>query len=123
MEQNPTHTYNSPGVYTITLTAEKNGCEMIQYQTIEVKATTSVSEVSSIDYSIISNEGSIMITLDNSLNKAFNISITSMNGQNVYNTTTNSNSRQIDTRSFAKGLYLVTIKTDSDQITDKVFVK
>lgn len=123
IEENPSHTYSSPGIYTVTLTAELNGCENSQFQTVEVKTTTSVDELSNLDYSMISNDGSILINFENDLNEETDISITSMNGQNVYNSTTTSNSTTINSKEFAKGVYLVTIKGTSNSITDRVLVK
>lgn len=123
IDENPIHTYNEPGVYTITLTTEKDGCETIQFQTIEVRATTSVDEQENIVYSIITNNGNIVINTENTLNENIDISVTSMSGQNIYNSQTNSNTSVIDTKSFAKGIYLVTIKTKTSQFTDKVLIK
>lgn len=121
-DENPTHSYTTPGIYTITLVAEFNGCENTTIETIEVRTSTAIDELEGVDYSIITNENNLIISVqDNILNGV--IKLTTINGKEIYKTNLNSKNTVLNTEDYARGIYLITISTQERQTTQKVVIR
>ena len=121
-DENPTHSYTTPGFYTITLVAETNGCENTKTETIEVRTSTTISEMEELGYNIITNDDNLIISIeDNILNGV--IKLTTINGKEVYKTNLNSKNTIVNTTEYAAGVYLITISSQEKQATQKVIIR
>ena len=135
------HTYNSPGVYTICLyisgdsSCKDTMCSNINVRTRGsitvnvIRGTTPVKEVSSADVvNLFPNPASTSINLGYSVSRAEKISITifDMTGNKISeinkgNVAVGSHEEKIDISSFSKGVYFVKVQT-GDYVVSKKFV-
>ena len=118
---NPTHTWSSLGTFTITLTADSFGCQVIRTKTIQIVNGTCPG--TGVDEQLLSNitvypnptNGKFVVSLDAVTGKNAVINVVNMNGQVVVSekfTATGNDAKEIDLASFANGIYLVNIQVD-----------
>jgi len=120
-DEAPTHTYSSPGMYTITLTVEENGCESVYSEVIEVRATTGIEENTN-EFEVITFDNQININFNEVLLGA-NLTLTDINGKQVYSEAVNTNNVIINTEKYAKGTYLINVANDNKISSEKVIIK
>jgi len=58
----PTHAYSQPGIYTVSLTANLNGCEALASTLVEVEDANAVGEISPVDVAVFVQADRIMVT-------------------------------------------------------------
>lgn len=121
-DENPTHTYTSPGIYTISLTVEANGCENTFTETIEVRATTGIEDNDNTTFEILTFENYIQLTSDENITNGI-ITLTDMNGKLIHSENVNNNNIIINTEKYAVGAYLLNINYDNNTHTEKVIIK
>lgn len=121
-DENPTHSYTTPGFYTITLVAETNGCENTKTETIEVRTSTTISEMEELGYNIITNDDNLIISIEDKILNGV-IKLTTINGKEVYKTNLNSKNTIVNTTEYASGVYLITISSQDKQTTQKVIIR
>ncbi|MCT4582576.1 MAG: PKD domain-containing protein [Flavobacteriales bacterium] len=121
-DENPSHTYSAPGTYTITLTVESNGCESTFTSTIEVKATTSIEDLTANKFEVISFDSYITVNFKALLTNA-TLSITDLSGKQVYSQSINGNTISINTDQYANGSYLINVYSNQEVYTKKVIIQ
>ncbi|NOT35999.1 MAG: T9SS type A sorting domain-containing protein [Saprospiraceae bacterium] len=109
------------GFYSVKIT-DANGCEM-NFGPFEVKAVTSTVNLSEklqmqIEPNPIKDLGRIIITSENLTSRA-ELILVDLVGKEVYRTPVSDSKQIIDLNlnSFAKGFYLVTVRTNSSSVT------
>lgn len=70
----------------------------------------------------VKKEEALTVSVKNYNNKKINISIININGQILYNQTSDSNKYKINTSTFSKGIYLIKIISDNKIFTNKFIV-
>ncbi|MCH8331058.1 MAG: SBBP repeat-containing protein [Bacteroidetes bacterium] len=115
--QNPTHTYNVPGMYNVCLTingacGEDTYCE-------EINATGIKDRIPSL-VTIFPNpsEGSIQII--SFIANIEKIEVLDMLGRTIYLQWINENNHSLDLSESSEGIYFIRIKTTNELITSKI---
>ncbi len=125
-DENPSHTYTSSGVYTVTLTAmNAAGCSEITTLTITVDDVTSVHSIASAESVAVGKDGQGVYASYNFKNATkVKLSIYNALGEQVgetQNLTVHSKGQfRIETANLAKGVYTIEALFDSKKITRKL---
>lgn len=119
----PSHTYTSTGTYTITLIAENsNGCTATSTQQVVVETTTGVKEQDENNISVITVENGIEVSFIEKMINGSTLNITDLNGKLIKTLAVTDRTIFVNTASFAKGLYFVTITNQDFSSTKKIVV-
>ncbi|MGE0567761.1 MAG: T9SS type A sorting domain-containing protein [Bacteroidia bacterium] len=126
--ETPTVSFDSPGIYTITLQATNSLTSSIVTRTIDVQACTGINEIdNSVFNFIVSPNPSADIfnlTMPYS-NEAYNITVTNVLGSVVYKESVNAaNGRHsINMTENEAGVYFITIENKGNRTTKKVVLQ
>lgn len=127
-DQNPTHTFPSPGSYEVCVVVTEGAVSYETCRTINVDFCTSLDEFSSLnDFSLYPNPANNLINLNVSFNTSEDIMVSIVNnqGQVVYRnnpgqvTTFND---AINVEQLAAGLYMMHIQNAAGQAVTRSFV-
>lgn len=128
-EESPTHTYSSPGTYTVTLRASsESGMTAMQQQTIEVtdkkKPVAKTIHVGPIKiYPNPSTDGRFTVTFP-PLPFTFRLLVHDAMGQPILDQTLSGSSRslELDLNSFGQGVYYVRLEMRGARLTQRLVV-
>jgi len=126
--QNPLHTYNSIGVYTVALTGYKDTCSATATSTVVVVSSSGFEEFGVEDLGLRiypnPNTGQFTLEMDLEKNTRLSIKLYQINGQQIFaeevRYVTGTFSKQIDLSKYAKGIYYVQVVTDGGVLTGKI---
>lgn len=115
--QNPTVTYNSAGIYQVSLTCTNNAGNNTITKTsyITVSTSTAVENLTEKIISFFPNPTSGILNIET--NKDFELELYSTTGSLLIKT---KNKNSIDLSSLNNGLYILTIKFDDKVLTNKI---
>lgn len=115
--QNPTVTYNSAGIYQVSLTCTNNAGNNTITKTsyISVSTSTAVDNLTEEIISFFPNPTSGILNIET--NKDFELELYSTTGSLLIKT---KNKNSIDLSSLNNGLYILTIKIDDKVLTNKI---
>ena len=122
---NPTHNFNTPSIYNVSLTASNGNCkDSIFTQTIDLTSTSikKISNKSIISISPNPSNGLINLELSNIKNSTWNIIITNEIGQNVYNENYSNSKETIDLSGLSSGVYMIKITSNEISKTEKLVI-
>ena len=110
MDENPTYTYSTDGIYTVTLIAESE-CDS---DTITYQISVSIASIGehNVDNLIVKSLPNNKYQLE-STERIQSIRIVSAMGSEISSQTNNDNTILIDLMSLNSGLYIVTVETES----------
>jgi PKD repeat protein len=124
-EANPTITYPTAGVYSVSLTALNgdNELEVLEEAYITVHNCTGTSSISNNKMSISPNpnNGYFKITLPGS--EVFEIQVFDMTGQLVHSENRAADVQQIDISHLENGIYMMTVKNSSIQLKSRILIE
>jgi PKD repeat protein len=126
---NPTHTYNTPGIYSVKLDAI-NPCKTVS-KTVIVAMTTKVQDLTTDGYSVLlqpnPTEGDFMVTIDSPFAESIRLSLFDARGAVVttLNTTVKQGATAIPFRGLqlSKGIYQLTLEAASGWKTFRIAVQ
>jgi len=131
-EQNPTHTYNTPGLYTVSLTIEGSGCTVTETKNdlITVNATTNIANLTedlNYNLTIAPNPVSGYCTISLDLPESFNdvrISLHDISGKQlemIWSGNLNSGHHIINQSfdGYTPGIYYIKMQTNDHVSTQK----
>ncbi|MFB6320605.1 PKD domain-containing protein [Saccharicrinis sp. FJH54] len=129
-EENPEHTYDTAGTYTISLTVTGTNGSITKTRTdyVTVTSTTGINKVNS-DKKIqvfpnpVTSEKVINIKFGNDLTSPAEIRLTDINGRLVAIKNTTSNTTLACPDNVSKGVYFVSVKTGDDTEVHKLVVQ
>ena len=127
-EENPTHVYEKPGTYSVSLTID--GTDGQETRTIEnyitVKAPAGVAAVKTDEIlHIFPNpaKGTCTFSFSNGFNKVSELKIYQSNGkEKIIDTDNAKESLEIDLSGYAPGVYFVSARINHQKITEKLLV-
>ncbi len=114
----PTHTYDSTGVYPVTVTVFNNCSETKYTQNIHINLPNSIAGLDGAeDILIYPNPASEKIIIQNNGNfKIKSIQLFNTLGAIVYHTNTTNTQTQIDIQKYAQGVYYLSIENQDGQV-------
>ncbi len=86
------------------------------------ECTIGIKEGRASELSIYPNPTNNLLTIETAQSGKYSIEITSLNGQQIYSTTMEGTTHQIDLSSFQKGVYFITIRSE-DFVTTRKIIK
>ena len=133
---NPVHDYFAPGIYTVSLTAENQGCTKTIQKTISVGNASSIASItaaSGMNVNISPNpcDGRFVLEINKLKGRMSCIEITNMNGQLIYNkvfsqsgspATATEYTTTIDLGDFSNGVYVVKVITSDCTTSSKLIL-
>jgi PKD repeat protein len=130
VEQNPKHTYNNTGVYTVTLQICNQGvCDTttkVGYINVSPNGIVEIDVDISAKLYPNPNDGTFVLDLQSKQRQDVHLSVFNNQGQMVYQESfvaDQSQKKKVDLSAFAKGIYYVRLSTNQSLIfTEKVIV-
>lgn len=130
LQANPTHTWASLATFTVTLTADSSGCELVKTFDIEIKngnCNIGIDEalLSSINIYPNPTTGRFVVSLDAVAGKNAVINVVNIRGEVVSTEkfiATGNDAKEINLSNVANGLYLVNIQVDG-KLASKTILK
>ncbi len=119
MMSNPSHQFDFPGAYIVVLTSEMGGCEASDSILVYV-GTVSIDENIEMNVLVYPNPAKSIFNIKVE-NKA-DVSIIDMKGTQVHSGSLNPGNNEISIDKLAKGLYLVYISSNNQNVTLKLVV-
>lgn len=123
VEENPSHTYASAGVYEVCLTATNaNGCSSTVCK--QVSVSTTLNDLLQASIEIYPNPAAehFTISLAGPLSNASAV-ITNMTGAEIMTIQLSSEKTEIETSQFAAGMYYIKISTDDNSVVKTIQIK
>ncbi len=125
-EENPTHTYASPGIYVVGLTVGSNACPFSQTDnTVELTPTSTdnLEDVFSVELAPNPNSGYFSLRIITGTNKVFDWKLNGVDGK-VYRTGkigTNA-IEEIEVANVAPGIYFLELVSDDQRLVERVVI-
>jgi hypothetical protein len=91
-------------------------------ETVTIESGVGIEESRIAMITIYPNPSSTSIIIETGISDSYNIEITSLNGQLIFNKEIEGPTNQIDLSSFQKGVYFITIRS-KDFLTTKKIIK
>jgi hypothetical protein len=124
--ENPTHTYNSSGIYKVELTASNGGCAQSVEQYVNVVNPTSIIETNLLSgINVYNTNNEVIISFVNEVATNYEITIYNNLGQEVVNKNimaNNNHKESIHLDNVANGVYLVSVKNNEATKTKKIVI-
>jgi serine protease len=125
IEQNPTHTYEKDGAFTVVLTVTaNNGCQ--------ASVSDEVSIITGVEGNVLSglkiypnpiNEDKLLIIVPDNFNDELEVSILNNQGQRVKSSPLSKKENAISVSELPVGMYLVRITSGMNNFTQKVIIQ
>ena len=122
--QNPTYFYYIPGVFTVTLTCSNHeGCSAVAQTTITVTETTGIINPATKELCVI-NPGAktIQVIMNYPVLSNAELQIYNILGQSIYTGLITASEMQVSLSDQPPGIYLVTVKNGSKNMTTKIYI-
>jgi hypothetical protein len=114
--------FSNPGVYEVTLFARTDeDCAKIT-KSISIIGV-GIQQVEKFGLSIFPNPASDMVTISHNHASVVDLKVYNSIGTLVYSRNKIGNKHQIDVKSFAKGVYLLSFESESEKLVKKLIVK
>lgn len=122
-DQNPTHEYLTPNNFTVSITVTRTGGSNTEVKTdyilIPVGTIENASKITVVYPNPVTNN--LRIIFPDARTRT--ISLKNMAGKNILELESNVKEEVLNMQSFAKGIYSLTIKTNSDNINTIMVIK
>lgn len=124
-QQNPTHTYGTPGAYTVTLTINNGACASTQTFSVVLGVNNIGTATPKLALMPNPTSGLASIILDKALAEDLTISITDMSGKTVQNLVLRAGNTALDMnlQELPAAVYMVRIQGDKFSETRKLVVE
>lgn len=124
-EANPSVTYPTAGVYSVSLTAYngENELEVVQEAYITVHNCTGVGSISLNKMRISPNPGNGHFNLTLPDNGIYEVQIFDITGQQVYTTQLSAEINQLDISHLNNGVYILNANNGTTQLKERVVIK
>lgn len=119
MESNPHHTFSFSGAYFVVLTSEMGGCEATDTILVYV-GTVDIDELTEKNVLMYPNPTSSTFNIQ--IKQNANVSIVDLKGAPVYMESLNSGNNEVSIDKFAKGIYIVYISSENQNVTLRLIV-
>ncbi|MCC6251138.1 MAG: T9SS type A sorting domain-containing protein [Bacteroidia bacterium] len=119
---NPTYTFQTPGVYTVTLTVSDGCVESSLSKEITVVATGVENIQNNSEITIVKNAEGLYLNNEKSVKNA-SVNIFNMLGQSVYYNSNYNNNELINISEWPKGVYIIKYTNSNIPLTGKVDIK
>ncbi len=123
-DENPVHTYDQAGTYTVTFKAISSNCNLNEEITAEVTVTEAagIGDIESININIYPNPANNFVNIK-AENTISNIRIYNYLGQQVIQVNKNTNIAKIDVSSLNSGVYILKIDTKEGSFMKKLIIQ
>jgi lysyl endopeptidase len=126
-QSSPTHTYTSPGTYTVTLILDNGGCTDTVSVVVTITSGIGIEENDLIDMVQIypnPSTGLVSLVLDMDVEDKTKVDVLDAIGKVVYSTQLMEGNKtyQIDLSDQAEGLYFLNLKVGNETVTKKIAV-
>lgn len=129
-ENQPTHQYDSAGIYTVVLKASnKNGCEHISSKTLKIEPRANdlslgVNNVQDIDPYVLINQGLLDVHIPQNSTEAVALRIFNLQGALVYeNQCGVTNYTRVDLRNLAASAYIIDLTVGQQSTKHKIVLQ
>lgn len=124
-EANPSVTYATAGVYSVTLTAYNgnNELEVVEESYITVHNCTGVGSISLNKMRVSPNPGDGLFKLALPDNGIYEVQIFDITGQQVYTTMLSAEINQLDISHLNNGIYILNANNGTTQLKERVVIK
>jgi PKD repeat protein len=123
--ENVQHTYEQPGIYTLSLTASNNECSYGIFQNIVVvtPSVTAMEDLAKNSFRMLPNPAQNSLTLVKTGLSAASIEIVDLSGKVVLSETLGATAQTIDISTLSAGIYSVVYKQDKVYAVQKLVVQ
>ena len=124
-EQNPTVTYNTAGVYSVTLVAH-NGDEestITEDSYLTVHNCTGLSSYDKIEMSITPNPSTGLFQLQFSNQDYYQVYVYDITGHLLNNTTLSNNNNQLNISHLENGIYIIKATNGNTEMTQRIVIE
>jgi PKD repeat protein len=123
--ENVLHTYDQPGIYTLSLTVSNDECSFGVYQNIEVTTptVTAMEDLAKNSFRMLPNPAQNSLTLVKTGFDAANIEIVDLSGKIVLRETLSATAQTIDISMLSAGIYSVVYTQNNVYAVQKLVVQ
>jgi PKD repeat protein len=123
-DNNPTHTYLTPGLYTIQLTATKCGISNTTFQTLNITTPLGVNTTAQANNLIIyPNPATTILNVNHDFSNSITYQIVNSTGQVLEKGIINNFEKQIMVASLSDGMYFLQLSDNNQLLGQQKFVK
>lgn len=123
-QQHPSHVYNTPGVYTVILTASNSGGSSTETKTdyITVDDEVFIKDITERKINISPNPAKEIILISNIYDDAI-INLTDITGRCLLNFKCRFETKKINVSKYSKGIYLLNVIIENNKYSYKIIIE